>query len=140
MCRYIFLIFLFFASSTLLAQDFNEELRNRIREQITELERPQQPQQHAPFQPNQQHQEQEVLRISATTRLPSKFCRIQTLYRPEEMKVNISFKVTNRNRSQVARSQIDYSNGRINPIPDSRSISFNPGTLWDVGMLWNFIP
>ncbi|MDR0334111.1 MAG: hypothetical protein LBI15_11715 [Dysgonamonadaceae bacterium] len=117
-------VLLVFAASKLNAQDFNEEFRRRLRQEMIQPEiRPLPQQQQPTFNrplPQQQPQ-QEMLRVSPTTVLPTKYDRIQTLYQPEQFRVNLNLNYTNEDRSAVARSRIDYATGKYNPIPDSRS-------------------
>jgi hypothetical protein len=83
------------AVSKLNAQEFNEELgRQLIRQAIQpEIRHPQQLQ---PIQNQPKQQQQpEILRISPTTRLPSKYDRIQTLHQPQEWQPNVSLHITN---------------------------------------------
>jgi hypothetical protein len=120
-----FLLMALFApiASKLNAQDFNEEFRRRLRQEMIQPEIRPLPQQQPTFNrplPQQQPQ-REVLRVSPTTTLPTKYDRIQTLYQPEQFRVNLNLNYTNEDRSAVARSRIDYATGKYNPIPDSRS-------------------
>jgi hypothetical protein len=117
-------IILICIASKLNAQDFNEEFRRRLRQEMIQPEiRPLPQQQQPAFNrplPYQQPQ-QEVLKVSPTTVLPTKYNRIQTLHQPEQFRVNLNLNYTNEDRSAVARSRIDYATGKYNPIPDSRS-------------------
>jgi len=70
-------------------------------------------------------EESEVLKVSPTTKLPSRYDNIQTLnpVSPEEI-VNMNLRYTNKDyKSQLARSSIDYSDGKVHAIPDARSIT-----------------
>jgi hypothetical protein len=121
-----FLLMALFASVALKlnAQDFNEEFRRRLRQEMIQPEIRPLPQQQQPTFNRplpQQPQQQEVLRVSPTTTLPTKYDRVQTVHQPEQFRVNINLNYTNEDRSQVARSRIDYSTGTHNPIPNIRS-------------------
>jgi hypothetical protein len=123
-----FLLIVLLASIALKlnAQDFNEEFRRRLRQEMIQPEIRPLPQQQQPTFNRplpQQQQQQEILRVSPTTRLPTRYDRIQTIHQPEQFRVNINLNYTNEDRSQVARSRIDYATGSFNPIPDSRSIA-----------------
>ncbi len=105
------------------AQEFNDELKKKLRQSLDVPDR----------QPPHRHQainitpkeNQEVLKVSPTTKLPTKFDRIELLEPiPPEQRVHIELEVTNIDtKSQLARSAINYSNGRVHAIPDARSIS-----------------
>lgn len=106
------------------AQEFNDEMKKKLRESLIMPE--QKPLQHEPQKSIQlfPHQNKEVLKVSPSTKLPTRFDRFQTLYPPEDYEVNLSFSVTNQNnKSQVDRSKIDYSKGKPDPVPDARSIT-----------------
>lgn len=120
---FLFIVLFVSVVSELQAQDFNEELRRQLRE---EMVRPNiQPQhQQLPSQMRPHRQEQpEVLRVSPTTRLPTRFDRIQTLRTPEELVPTINFDALREVRSQVDESVVDYSTGTFNPPLDPRSIA-----------------
>lgn len=76
---------------------------------------------HQPLQIQQY--EKEVLKISPDTKLPTIFNRIELL-KPvmPEKEIHIEMEVTNLEKSQVEKSKIDYSKGKLNAIPDARSI------------------
>jgi hypothetical protein len=87
------------------------------------------------IKPNKQNDE--VLEVSPTTKLPSKYDRIQTLnpVSPEE-RVKIEMSYTNKDyNSQLARSSIDYSDGKVHAVPDARDIhQFTQNTRNDYGL------
>ena len=86
----------------------------------------QKPQQHKLQQPIQilPQQNQEILKVSPTTKLPTKFDRIQLLNPiPPEQQIHINLNVTNVGTSQTDRGRIDYSTGKYNLVPNARSIT-----------------
>ncbi len=111
--------------SKLKAQEFNDEMKKKLRQSLLVPEM--KPQQHQPEQLSIQIspiQNQEVLKVSPTTKLPTKFDRIVTLNPlPPEAKISIELNVTNLGKNQLERSQIDYSSGKYNAVPDARSIT-----------------
>ena len=67
----------------------------------------------------------DVLQVSPTTKLPSKFDKIE-LNEPilPIDRIHLDLNVTNINsESQLERSSIDYSDGKVHEIPDARSVS-----------------
>ena len=64
----------------------------------------------------------EVLKVSPTTKLPTKFDRIQVLYPPDKYEINLDLSGINLKKN-LATNQIDYSTGKYNAVPDARSIS-----------------
>lgn len=67
----------------------------------------------------------EVLKVSPNTKLPTQFDRVELNDPvPPIEKLHIDFTVTNVDQTtQVGRSTIDYSDGKVHAIPDARSIS-----------------
>lgn len=118
-----FLMMTFFCASSLFAQETSDAFKLKLRESLlppnekTELK-------HYPIKIKQWQNNKKPLTVSPDTKLPTKFDRIKIyeLLLPEE-KINISLNVTNRNMSQNERSGIDYSAGKVHPIPDARSIT-----------------
>lgn len=108
--------------SELNAQEFNDEMKKKLRQSL--IMPAQKPSQHKLQQPIkiQAQQNQEVLKISPTTKLPTKFDMIQILHPPEEYEIHLDLNVTNVKRSPVT-DKTDYSTGKFTPIPDARSIS-----------------
>ncbi len=106
------------------AQEFNEEMKRKLRESLTapELNPPSQKIQPIQIRP-QRNNPDEVLKVSPTTKLPTRFDRIEILHPLPETGLSINMKVTNLDISQSGRSKIDYSTGKVHAIPDSRSIS-----------------
>ncbi len=77
------------------AQDFNEEMKKRLRESlITPEQKPLQLPSQILLQILPQ-EEPEVLKVSPFTRLPTKFDRIQVLYPPEEYTIHWSVTTPN---------------------------------------------
>ncbi|WP_298646785.1 hypothetical protein [uncultured Proteiniphilum sp.] len=77
------------------AQDLNDEMKKRLRQSLITPEKQSgyQPLQHAPqILPGQ---DREVLKVSPTTRLPTKSDQIQVLHPPEKYKIHIETRVTN---------------------------------------------
>ncbi|MDO5523142.1 MAG: hypothetical protein Q4G48_03750 [Bacteroidia bacterium] len=68
-------------------------------------------------------QNDEVLKISPTTKLPTKYDRIQVLHPAEEYEIHLNLNPTNVDKSQLNRATIDYSTGKYNAVPDARSIT-----------------
>ncbi len=67
---------------------------------------------------------EEVLKVSPSTKLPTKFDRIETLNpSPPEERVHLNLNVTNLPNDQVSKSSYDYSRGGVIPIPDPHSKS-----------------
>ena len=99
-------------------------MKKKLRESLIMPEtKPLQPQPQKPIQlrPNQND---EVLKVSPTTKLPTRLDRIQILHHPEEkyeIRLNLSY--TNASKNQLERSKIDYSQGKVNLVPDARSIT-----------------
>lgn len=84
-----------------------------------------------------QQYEKEVLKVSPTTQLPTKFDRIEVLHPiPPEQEIHINMTVTNVDtKSQPARSAFNYDRGAYIPIPDPTSISqFCQHTRNDYGL------
>lgn len=77
------------------------------------------PQKSIQLRPNQN---KEVLKVSPTTKLPTKFDRIQVLYEYKDYKVELNLSYTNTSNNQLERGKIDYSDGKYHPVPDARSI------------------
>lgn len=72
------------------AQDFNEEMKKRLRESLIEPE--QQPHQQ-PLQQKPkilQEQNTEVLKVSPFTKLPTKYDRIKLLHPPEDLEIHLN--------------------------------------------------
>ena len=110
--------------SELQAQEFNDEMKEKLRQSLIVPE--QKPLQYQPrHQPIQMlpQQNQEVLKVSPPTKLPTKFDRIQILHPPEKYEIHLNLNVTNAGTSQLDRAKIDYSNGKYNAVPDARSIT-----------------
>ena len=82
--------------SELNAQEFNDEMKKKLRQSLIVPE-----QKPLHYQPQQQpikilpRQNQEVLKVSPTTKLPTKFDMIQILHPPEEYKIHLNLNVTN---------------------------------------------
>ena len=68
-------------------------------------------------------QNDEVLKVSPTTKLPTKFDRIEIMNPPEKYEIHLNLNVTNTSTSQIDRATIDYSTGKYNAVPDARSIT-----------------
>lgn len=109
--------------SELQAQEFNDEMKKKLRQSLIvpeqnplEYKNPQTPQIHPLQNP-------EVLKVSPTTKLPTKFDRIQILHPPEKYEIHLNLNVTNAGESQLDRATIDYSTGKFNAVPDARSIT-----------------
>lgn len=108
--------------SELKAQEFNDEMKKKLRQSLGAPE--QKPIHHQQATQILPQQNQEVLKVSPTTKLPTKFDRIAILHPlPPEPKINIDLNVTNTGNSQSDRARIDYSNGKFNPVPDTRSVT-----------------
>lgn len=76
------------------AQDFNDEMKKNLRQSLLA------PDNRTKHQQSQAHQilpgnKQEVLRVSPTTRLPTKADRIQILYPPERYLIHMNLHTTN---------------------------------------------
>ncbi len=111
------------ATTKLNAQEFNDEMKKKLRQSLIVPE--QKPLQHPLQQPIRilPRQNREVLKVSPTTKLPTKFDRIQILYPPEKYEIHLDLNVTNAGTSQLNRAKIDYSSGKFNAVPDARSIT-----------------
>jgi len=112
------------AASKLNAQEFNDEMKKKLRQSLTVPE--QKPMQYQPKRANIQvlpQDNQEVLKVSPATKLPTKYDKIQVLHPPEEYEVHLNLNVTNIGTRQLNRAKIDYSNGKFNAVPDARSIT-----------------
>lgn len=112
------------AASKLNAQEFNDEMKKKLRQSLTVPE--QKPIQYQPKRANIQvlpQDNQEVLKVSPATKLPTKYDKIQVLHPPEEYEVHLNLNVTNIGTRQLNRAKIDYSNGKFNAVPDARSIT-----------------
>lgn len=107
-------------ANALHAQKTNDEFKKNLRKSLVMPElKPD-----MKFQPIQiQQYEKEVLKVSPDTKLPTIFNRIRLLNSlPPEKRIHIEMEVTNLEKSQVEKSEIDYSKGKVNAIPDARSI------------------
>jgi hypothetical protein len=112
------------ATSQLNAQEFNDEMKKKLRQSLAVPE--QKPMQYQPKRANIQallQENQEVLRVSPTTKLPTKFDGIQVPHPPEKYEIHLNLNVTNAGRSGLDRAKMDYSNGKFNAVPDARSIA-----------------
>lgn len=112
------------AASKLNAQEFNDEMKKKLRQSLIVPE--QKPMQYQPKRANIQvlpQDNQEVLKVSPATKLPTKYDKIQVLHPPEEYEVHLNLNVTNIGTRQLNRAKIDYSNGKFNAVPDARSIT-----------------
>ena len=111
------------AASKLNAQELNDEMKKKLRQSLIVPE--QKPPQHPLQQPIRilPQQNQEVLKVSPTTKLPTKYDRIQILHPPEKYEIHLNLNVTNSGTRQLDRAKIDYSNGKFNAVPDARSIT-----------------
>ncbi len=77
------------------AQDFNDELKKNLRRSLlTPEKRPAQRQPHQ-FPQILPEADREVLKVSPTTRLPTRGDRIQILYPPEKYLIHINLQPTN---------------------------------------------
>lgn len=65
----------------------------------------------------------EKLQVSPTTQLPSIYNHLKGGYSDMIQRFKLDFTVTNKDlTSQLARTTIDYSDGKVHAIPDARSI------------------
>lgn len=123
---YILLSVAFLLVTPLLhAQHTNDDFKRNLRKSLQAPEAPniKSELKYQPFQVQQNNTE--ILEVSPTTKLPTRYDKVELheLIPPIE-KLQIDLNVTNvDNRSQLGRSAIDYSDGKVHAIPDARSIS-----------------
>ncbi|MDD2244010.1 MAG: hypothetical protein VB024_05145 [Dysgonamonadaceae bacterium] len=122
------LITLCSVTGNVYAQHTNDEFKLQLKKSlggtITKPELNQLPKSKA-LQIRPLNEESEVLKVSPTTKLPTRYDKIQTINQvsPEEI-VDIELNYTNKDyKSQLARTSIDYSDGKVQAIPDARSIT-----------------
>lgn len=108
--------------SNLNAQEFNDEMKRNLRQSLLVPEQKRQ-QQLRPSLEIAPRYDKERLKISPTTKLPTKFDRIQLLHPPEKYKIYINPTVTNPGRYQSDKAAIDCSTGKYHAVPDAGSIS-----------------
>ena len=113
MSKYFFLIsfcvFFGLSITELNAQDFNDEMKKRLRQSIIMPEKlpERQPLQHTPQLLSKE--DNNVLKVSPFTKLPTRGDRIKILHPPEEYKINISMTVTNSTPiNQLPRGSVRY--------------------------------
>lgn len=113
---------LFLVAENTHAQSINDEFKQKLKQSLKSNDPHLKPElKHQPFQVQQD--QKDVLKVSPTTKLPSQFDKIELL-EPlvPEQRIHINLNVTNIDtESQLARSSIDYSTGKVHEIPDSRS-------------------
>lgn len=114
------------AVSKIWAQEFNDEMKKKLRQSLIVPEQKPLQYQPSPIKIRPQ-QNQEVLKVSPTTKLPTVYDRAVTnqVVKPEEISRvekeigEIAKRVDD--ASQPARAAINYSDGKVHPIPDGAS-------------------
>lgn len=122
---FLFCLLLICIATEANAQEFNDEMKRKLRESLITPDLNPSKQKIAPVQIRpQQSNPDDVLKVSPTTKLPTRFDRIEILHPlPPEAELSISLDVTNIGTSQADRSKIDYSTGKVQAVPDARSIT-----------------
>lgn len=113
---------LVFAAGTTYAQQTDDEFRQKLRHSL--INNDPEMKSGLKHQPLVRQQDgKDILKVSPTTKLPTRLDRIQLLepILPEE-KIHIHFTITNEKYDQASRSRNDYSTGKVIPVPDGRSI------------------
>lgn len=122
----ISLMIIMLCASRLDAQALNDEWKKKFREDIAIPDTSTHPlqQQWSAKRPLTQLQEQKVIKVSPSTRLPTRIDRIQLLNPPPtDIEKIIDLRTTHTRKSQVERNMTNYSSGKYIPIPDANSIS-----------------
>lgn len=118
-CLFLMTI-LIFASENVCAQQTNDEFKLKLKQSLKTKDIDLKPElKYQPFDVKQD--DGEVLKVSLTTKLPTKFDRIQLLH-PDYPEIHLDLNVTNLEKN-LATDKTDYSNGKLVPVPDARSIS-----------------
>jgi hypothetical protein len=118
-CRFFLLLSLLFTSfaSVMNAQEIKDVLKEWIRESVISPDMT--PLQLLPLLINQQLQKEEALRVSPTTRLPTKYDRILIIPKPEEMTVHMQIIPTNSppiNMRQIGSTEVLIERPKHTPI------------------------
>lgn len=90
-------IMLWFIGMEINAQDIKDEIKKRFRQEIIEFEKRSE---HLPITPHNtsklfSNHNDEVLKVSPYTKLPTKGDRLILLHYPEDQKINLNLTVTN---------------------------------------------
>lgn len=121
----LFVAFFSVLTTDLQAQHTNDDFKRNLRKSLQPPEKLE-IKSELKYQPYKIEQNNsEVLKVSPTTKLPTQFDRVELEEPiPPIEKLQIDLTVTNvDNTSQPGRAAIDYSDGKVHAIPDSRSIS-----------------
>lgn len=110
------------------AQKTDELFKNRLKESIKNSGLDPAPKLQYKNPQQSQNQNSGVLKVSPTTKLPSRYDNVISNWpvTPEEIvktEKEIAEKARIPGSSQPDRAAIDYSDGKIHPVPDARSIS-----------------
>lgn len=117
---FMFSLLLICIATEASAQETNDEMKRKLRESLIVPELNPSKQKIAPIRLQPLQKQDEILKVSPTTKLPTKFDRIETLHAPEVYKIRLDLTVTNK-RDSLVLEKIDYSSGKLHPIPDPRS-------------------
>lgn len=109
-CLISFCVFFGLFITELKAQDFNDEMKKRLRQSII---MPEKLPEHQPLQRTPQllpeQDNNNVLKVSPFTKLPTRGDRIKILHPPDEYKIHISTTVTNSAPiNQLPRGSVRY--------------------------------
>lgn len=106
---YILCLFILFISivSTTKAQDMKDEFKKQLKESLLNSEMKHSEQTHQPFRLDAQ-KNQEVLKVSPTTRLPTRLDRFIHIEKIKVDKVNINTNTTNRAPITTRPSGMDF--------------------------------
>ncbi|MDR1517282.1 MAG: hypothetical protein LBS52_04160 [Dysgonamonadaceae bacterium] len=109
-----------FSSQEMMSQQTGDDLKMKLRQSLKSDFPNLKPE--LKYQPQQiETDNDKVLKVSPTTKLPTKYDDLLNIPLPPELKeIKINMNVTNRNVGPVNK-KFDYSTGKLNLIPDARS-------------------